>query len=122
LRWARDSSQRPVIDPLQPSMAVNGLEAGWEYRGPWALLRMMRSHVVPQRLPNMDYTDFPLTLQVPVRGALDASPQAQMFIRLSLLGQGSKLPLSIQPLPVAAPSSPFSSFQLQALRSEVVEP
>ena len=122
LRWARDSSQRPEIDPLQPSMAVNGLEAGWEYRGPWALLRLMRSHVVPQRLPNMDYTDFPLTLQVPVRGALDANPQAQMFIRLSLLGQGSKLPLSIQPLPVTAPSSPFSSFQLQALQDGALQP
>ena len=122
LRWARDSSQRPVIDPLQPSMAVNGLEAGWEYRGPWALLRMMRSHVVPQRLPSMDYTDFPLTLHVPVRGALDASPQAQMFMRLSLLGQGSKLPLSIQPLPVVAPSSPFSSFQLQALQDGALQP
>lgn len=122
LRWARDSSQRPSIDPLQPSMAVNGLEAGWEYRGPWALLRMMRSHVVPQRLPNMDYTDFPLTLQVPVRGALDASPQAQMFIGLSLLSQGSKLPLSIQPLPVVAPGSPFASFQLQALQSAEITP
>jgi type VI secretion system protein ImpL len=122
LRWARDSSQRPVIDPLQPSMAVHGLEAGWEYRGPWALLRMMRSHVVPQRLPNMDYTDFPLTLQVPVRGTQDPGTQSQMFIRLSLLSQGSKLPLSIQPLPVVAPGSPFSSFQLQALLDGVVTP
>ncbi|CAE6923618.1 type VI secretion system protein [Ectopseudomonas khazarica] len=118
LRWARDSNQRPVIDPLQASMAVNGLEAGWEYRGPWALLRMMRVHVVPQHLPNTDYTDFPLTLQVPVRGMLDASPQAQMFMRLSLLSQGSKLPLSIQPLPVVAPASPFASFQLQASYDE----
>lgn len=122
LRWARDSNQRPTIDPLQPSMAVSGLEAGWEYRGPWALLRMMRVHVVPQRLPNMDYTDFPLTLQVPVRGALDANPQAQMFMRLSLLSQGSKLPLSIQPLPVVAPASPFSSFQLQALHDGAPTP
>lgn len=118
LRWALDSSQRPVIDPLQPSMAINGLEASWEYHGPWALLRMMRSHVMPQRLPNMDYTEFPLTLQVPVRGALDTSPQAQMFIRLSLLSQGSKLPLSIQPVPVVAPGSPFSDL----LESGVVTP
>ncbi len=79
---------------------------------------MMRSHVMPQRLPNMDYTEFPLTLQVPVRGALDTSPQAQMFIRLSLLSQGSKLPLSIQPVPVVAPGSPFSDL----LESGVVTP
>ena len=109
LRWARDSSQRPDIDPLQPSMAVNNLEAGWDYRGPWALLRMMRTHTVSPRFPEMNDTDFPLTLKVPIRGG----SQAQMFMRLSLLSQGSKLPLSIQTLPVVAPSSPFSNMQLQ---------
>ncbi|PTS84371.1 type VI secretion system protein ImpL [Pseudomonas sp. HMWF032] len=109
LRWARDSNQRPASDPLQPSMAVNELEAGWEYQGAWSLLRLLRTHVIPQRLLNMDYTDFPLTLQVPVRGTLDANESAQMFMRLSLLSQGSKLPLAIQPLPVVAPSSPFTN-------------
>lgn len=122
LRWARDSGQRPDIDPLQPSMAVADLEAGWEYRGPWALLRMMRSHVTPQRLPSVDYTDFPLTLQVPVRGAWDGNPQAQMFMRLSLLSQGSKLPLSIQPLPVRAPHSPFVDLASTSLVSSQVTP
>ncbi|MBU1333166.1 MAG: type VI secretion system protein ImpL [Gammaproteobacteria bacterium] len=109
LRWARDSEQRPSIDPLQPSMAVSELEAGWEYRGPWALMRLLRSHIVMQRQPSMDYTEFPLTLQVPVRGSWDGSPEARMFMRLSLLSQGSKLPLSIPPLPVMAPRSPFTS-------------
>lgn len=107
LRWARDSQQRPVSDPRQPSMAVNELEAGWEYRGPWALLRLLRTHVLPPQLPDVDYTDFPLTLQVPVHGAWNAAPQAQMFMRVSLLSQGSKLPLSIPPLPVSAPGMPF---------------
>jgi type VI secretion system protein ImpL len=32
-----------------------------------------------------------------------------MFIRLSLMSQGSKLPLSIPPLPTRAPRSPFVS-------------
>jgi type VI secretion system protein ImpL len=122
LRWAKDGSQRPSIDPLQPSMAVADLEAGWEYRGPWALLRMMRSHVVLQRQPSMDYTDFPLTLQVPVRGAPSNSEPALMFMRLSLMTQGGKLPLSVQPLPVKAPRSPFTTVHAASLVSIEVTP
>ncbi|MDH4584389.1 type VI secretion system protein ImpL [Pseudomonas sp. BN415] len=122
LRWAKDGSQQPSIDPLQPSMAVADLEAGWEYRGPWALLRLMRSHVVLQRQPSMDYTDFPLTLQVPVRGAPSGNQQALMFMRLSLMTQGGKLPLSIQPLPVKAPRSPFSGSHATSLVSTEVTP
>lgn len=109
LRWAKNGSQRPANDPLQPSLAVNDLEAGWEYTGPWALLRMMRSHVAVQRQANVDYTQFPLTLQLPVYAPYSSENQAQMYLRLSLLTQGGKLPLSIQPLPVRAPASPFST-------------
>ncbi|MCY1486089.1 type VI secretion protein IcmF [compost metagenome] len=122
LRWAKDGRQRPSIDPLQPSMAVADLEAGWEYRGPWALLRLMRSHVVLQRQPSMDYTDFPLTLQVPVRGTPDGNQQALMFLRLSLMTQGGKLPLSVQPLPVKAPRSPFIGSHTNALVSTEATP
>ncbi|BAU74739.1 type VI secretion system protein [Metapseudomonas furukawaii] len=122
LRWAKDGGQRPDIDPLQPGMAVADLEAGWEYRGPWALLRLMRSHVVLQRQPSRDYTDFPLTLQVPVRGAPDGNLQARMFVRLSLMTQGGKLPLSIQPLPVKAPRSPFADPISRSVVSTQVTP
>ncbi|NWB26104.1 type VI secretion system protein [Pseudomonas gingeri] len=110
LRWARNGPERPVSDPLQPSLAVADLEAGWEYGGPWSLLRMMRSHLSVIRQPSMDYTDFPLTLRLPVRGSVNGDSQTTMFIRLSLMTQGGKLPLSLAPLPVRAPSSPFSSF------------
>jgi type VI secretion system protein ImpL len=103
-------------------MAVADLEAGWEYRGPWALLRLMRSHVVLQRQPSRDYTDFPLTLQVPVRGAPDGNLQARMFVRLSLMTQGGKLPLSIQPLPVKAPRSPFADPISRSVVSTQVTP
>ncbi|MGE8360120.1 type VI secretion system protein [Pseudomonas sp.] len=108
LRWAKNGSQRPANDPLQPSLAVHGLEAGWEYTGPWALLRLMRSHVSVQRQPSVDHTQFPLTLQLPVHAPYTADTQAQMFMRLSLMTQGGKLPLSVQPLPVRAPQSPFA--------------
>jgi type VI secretion system protein ImpL len=109
LRWARNGYQRPANDPLQPSLVVRDLEAGWEYSGPWSLLRLMRSHVSVQRQPSMDYTDFPLTLRLPVttQSSTTTAEQTLMFVRLSLMTQGSKLPLSIQPLPTRAPRSPF---------------
>jgi len=107
LRWARNGYQRPANDPLQPSLVVRDLEAGWEYGGPWSLLRLIRSHQSVQRQPNMDYTDFPLTLRLPVTAQTATAEQTLMFVRLSLMTQGSKLPLSIQPLPTRAPRSPF---------------
>ncbi|KPN91130.1 type VI secretion system protein [Pseudomonas nunensis] len=107
LRWARNGSQRPANDQLQPNLVVRDLEAGWEYGGPWSLLRLMRSHQSVTRQPNMDFTDFPLTLRLPVTAQSSTAEQTLMFVRLSLMSQGSKLPLSIQPLPTRAPRSPF---------------
>ncbi|MCW1247444.1 hypothetical protein OC610_23710, partial [Pseudomonas sp. SAICEU22] len=96
-------------DPLQPNLVVRDLEAGWEYQGPWSLLRLMRSLGSAQRQPNVDYTDFPLAVQLPVTAQTQArtAQQTLMFVRLSLMSQGSKLPLSIPPLPTQAPRSPF---------------
>jgi len=109
LRWARNGRERPVNDPLQPNLVVRDLEAGWEYGGPWSLLRLMRAHFSVQRQPSMDYTDFPLTLRLPVTALNDSvtTEFTRMFVRLSLMSQGSKLPLSIPPLPTRAPRSPF---------------
>ncbi|MGE1172549.1 type VI secretion system protein [Pseudomonas sp. BW7P1] len=109
LRWARNGRERPVNDPLQPNLVVRDMEAGWEYGGPWSLLRLMRAHFSVQRQPSMDYTDFPLTLRLPVTALNDSvtSEFTRMFVRLSLMSQGSKLPLSIPPLPTRAPRSPF---------------
>ncbi|WP_166220804.1 type VI secretion system protein [Pseudomonas atagonensis] len=109
LRWARNGKERPVNDPLQPNLVVRDLEAGWEYGGPWSLLRLMRAHFSVQRQPSMDYTDFPLTLRLPVTASTDSvtTEFTRMFVRVSLMSQGSKLPLSIAPLPTRAPRSPF---------------
>ncbi|WP_025111459.1 type VI secretion protein IcmF/TssM N-terminal domain-containing protein [Pseudomonas sp. H1h] len=109
LRWARNGKERPVNDPLQPNLVVRDMEAGWEYGGPWSLLRLMRAHFSVQRQPNLDYTDFPLALRLPVTAATDSvtSEFTRMFVRLSLMSQGSKLPLAIPPLPTRAPRSPY---------------
>ncbi|MBV4457928.1 type VI secretion system protein ImpL [Pseudomonas sp. COR58] len=109
LRWARNGNERPVNDPLQPNLVVRDLEAGWEYGGPWSLLRLMRAHYSVQRQPSMDYTDFPLSLRLPVTAQNDSVTTGftRMFVRLSLMSQGSKLPMSIAPPPTRAPRSPF---------------
>ncbi|MBV4477543.1 type VI secretion system protein [Pseudomonas botevensis] len=109
LRWARNGKDRPVNDPSQPNLVVRDLEAGWEYGGPWSLLRLMRAHFSVQRQPSMDYTDFPLSLRLPVTAQTDSVTNefTRMFVRLSLMSQGSKLPLSIAPPPTRAPRSPF---------------
>ncbi|MDY7560403.1 type VI secretion protein IcmF/TssM N-terminal domain-containing protein [Pseudomonas sp. CCC3.2] len=107
LRWAKSGTQQPVNDPLQADLRVSGLEAEWQYQGPWSLLRLMGAHVSTQRQPNMDYTDFPLSLEVPVHAPQNEENQTLMFVRLSLMSQGGKAPLSIQPLPVQAPRSPY---------------
>lgn len=114
LRWAKNGSQRPANDPLQPNLAVADLEAGWEYTGHWALLRLVRAHISVQRQPSIDYTDFPLTLQLPVYAPYSTDTYAQMFMRVSLMAQGGKAPLSVQPLPVRAPRSPFADATLTA--------
>ena len=107
LRWAKNGSQRPANDPRQPNLAVLDYEAGWEYDGSWALMKLVRSHISLQRQANVDYTDFPLKLQLPVHAPYSSETQALMFMQVSLLAQGGKAPLSIQPLPVRAPRSPF---------------
>lgn len=107
LRWARDGTQRPVNDPSQQQLHVSGLEAEWQYQGPWALLRMINDHSSMLRQPNVDYTEFPLGLEVPVHAQPEEENQTLMFLRISLMSQGGKAPLSLHPLPVQAPLSPF---------------
>jgi type VI secretion system protein ImpL len=78
----------------------------------------MRSHQSVQRQPNMDFTDFPLSLRLPVTAQTSTAEQTLMFVRVSLMSQGSKLPLSIPPLPTRAPRSPF--MQTRATASATV--
>lgn len=107
LRWAINGSQRPADDPQQLALAVYQYEAGWEYDGPWALLRLLRSHVAFERLTTIDYNETPLAFRVPVYAPSSSDNQAQMFVRLTLLSAGGKQPLAMGSLPVNAPKSPF---------------
>lgn len=107
LRWAKDAAQKPADDPQQSALAVFEYEAGWEYEGPWALLRLLRAHVAFERLPTIDYSETPLAFQLPVRAHSSGDNHALMFMRIALMNASGKSPLAIAPLPVKAPASPF---------------
>jgi len=112
LRWAKDGKQKPAEDPLQPALAVFEREAGWEYEGPWALLRLLRDHVAFERLAVIDYSDTPLAFKLPVYAPYSSDNHALMFMRVALMSAGGKSPLALAPLPVKAPIAPFSPHSL----------
>lgn len=109
LRWAINGPQKPADDPQQLALFVHQYEAGWEYDGPWALLRLLRNHVAFERLTTIDYNETPLAFHLPVYAPQSSDNHAQMFVRLTLMSAGGKQPLAIGSLPVNAPKSPFAS-------------
>jgi type VI secretion system protein ImpL len=109
LRWAKNATQKPADDPLQPALAVFEYEAGWEYQGPWALLRMLRGHVAFERIPTINYSETPLAFRLPVYAPYSVENHALMFVRIALMNPSGKSPLALTPLPFKAPISPFFS-------------
>ena len=122
LRWAKNADQRPADDPLQAALAVYEYEAGWEYQGPWALLRLLRAHVAFERLATIDYSETPLAFRLPVYAPYSSDNHALMFMRVALMNPSGKAPLAIAPLPVKAPASPFSSPPAATLATSPVAP
>jgi type VI secretion system protein ImpL len=109
LRWAKNAAQSPADDPLQPALAVLDYEASWEYEGPWALLRLLRAHVAFERLSTITYSETPLAFRLPVYAPEGSDNHALMFMRVALMNASGKSALDIAPLPVKAPTAPFSS-------------
>lgn len=88
LRWAANSSWRPVAGSSQPGVTVSRDTGLWRWHGPWALLRMIGG----QRVATGS------SLQTPLRFALDASnglqqTRATVFLQLSLLDPQGNAPL-----------------------------
>ncbi|WP_035056411.1 type VI secretion system protein [Andreprevotia chitinilytica] len=114
LRWAKDAPQIPTDDAFQPALGVFEKQAGWGYDGHWALLRLLRDHLSPYRVPTGgDYSDVALMFNLPVRTpAVHTDARAQMFLRVALIAPGGKASLALSPLPMAAPPSPFRNITM----------
>lgn len=106
LRWAQGSSQRPLDDATQSALSVAGLNASWSYEGPWALLRLIRSHQAINHFTARDNADRPLAIQLPLLTP-NRNSGALMFLRLSLKAVGGKQPLVLSELPTRVPPSPY---------------
>lgn len=122
LRWAKNAEQKPADDPLQSALAVFEREAGWEYQGPWALLRLLRTHVAFERLATIDYSETPLAFRLPIHAPYSSDNYALMFMRVALMNPSGKAPLAIAPLPVKAPASPFSNPRASSLATSSAAP
>lgn len=109
LRWAKGSNQRPQDDSTQPNLAINDLQASWSYEGPWALLRFIRSNQASSLFTSQNDDDRPLALHVPVRSDAKSNANAQMFLRFAIKAIGGKQPLTLTPLPVSVPPSPYNT-------------
>lgn len=109
LTWANHSLWRPLADPAQTDLAVDGATASFSAAGPWALLRLIHTHRPnPAPAPNLlGRGPIPTVYRLPLigRGA-DAGTfkrgQARVHVSLELSDPTSSAPLA---LPVTFPTS-----------------
>lgn len=110
LRWARNSPLTPAPDPARPRLDVVEREASWDYRGPWALLRLLGDHSAP--LAELSERDAAapvvLRLVVPTRDATGAAgPDAVGYVRVGVMAHGKRDRLALAPFPTRpAPALP----------------
>ncbi|MEQ5843483.1 type VI secretion system protein [Paraburkholderia acidicola] len=102
LRWAKDAPWQPMFDAAQPTLVGEHGVATWSTSDTWALLRLVRLHLMPEDA-SLTSTSLPprLLFTVPVRDRSGAIQTARMFMRV---GFGSaKTAQAIPDLPFAAP-------------------
>ena len=95
LRWAERSQWRPLADAAQPDLSTEDASASFSASGPWALLRFIDSH----RMPNAgakDPAQILLGFNVPVQSLVvgkDGKPprsEARVFMTWLLTGVDPK--------------------------------
>ena len=103
LRWAKDAPWQPMFDTAQPTLAGEHGAATWSASDTWALLRLVRLHVMPEDA-SLTSAGLPprLLFTVPVRDRSGTIQTARMYLRVSMAG-AAKTPQAIPDLPVAAP-------------------
>jgi len=108
LRWARNSPLAPAPDPARPGVDVADRVASWDYRGPWALLRLLNEHAAP--LADLGERDAAvpvvLRLVVPTRDAVGTpGADAVGYLRVGVMAHGKRERLALAPFPTRpAPS------------------
>lgn len=84
LQWAEGSALKPLSDPAQSDMAVNGLTAQFDYTGNWALFRLIDGHVPAEGVKNdpLNPDNVVLQFKVPTQNknaSLAKSPKTNIF-------------------------------------------
>jgi type VI secretion system protein ImpL len=102
LRWAKDAPWQPMFDTAQPTLSGEHGLATWSVSDTWALLRLVRLHLMPEDA-SLTSAGLPprLLFTVPVRDRTGMIEIARMFMRVSF--GGAKTPQAIPDLPFAAP-------------------
>jgi type VI secretion system protein ImpL len=120
LRWATNAPTRPMNDPQQPALQVQGRAAVFSYSGPWALIALVRNHnVALSRLPTAERIPQVLEFRVPIqelgpdRVVTGTPDYAQAYIRVVVRGApqpGSDAPpgrpIEMPTFPTSAPALP----------------
>lgn len=107
LQWAERSDWRPVADPAQADLSIQGATATFKASGPWALLRFIDAHRV-RGASDKDSDPVRLALSVPVqalKATTDGKPsrsEARVFMTWQLSGVDPKTQAST---PLALPAS-----------------
>ncbi len=91
LQWAEQSKFRPVADPLQPEMSVEGNVAAFANLGDWALLRFIANHRPKATVLNLDANQAIVEINVPVSSqkvgpAPGAMSNARVYLGITLNG------------------------------------
>jgi type VI secretion system protein ImpL len=104
MRWAKNSEFEPLADAHATDLAVDGKSAAWTYTGPWALLRLLRSHLAPAADLGLQEAASPPLLRfvVPLQsGSGKPAGEAIAYARLGITAQG-------KPERLAAPLFPHA--------------
>jgi type VI secretion system protein ImpL len=117
LRWAKDAPWQPMFDAAQPTLSGERGSATWSASDTWALLRLVRLHLMPEDA-SLTNAGLPprLLFTVPVRDRTGMIQTARMFMRVGF-ASAAKTPLAIPDLPFAAPG-----FEGRSVTTTVIYP
>lgn len=111
LQWAEQSRYRPVADPLQPEMSVEGNVAAFANLGDWALLRFIAGHRPKAPVLNMDGNQATVELTIPVSSqkvgpAPGVISNARVYLDITLNSSSATASAAAPTAPAAGAATP----------------